>query len=146
MPKLTNREYFLRHNVLARLWDKDKRAYYYLSYQQQRDLHDYYVPTRPLSELELMAHRKRVTKQNPSLPQRAGRAFGAMYRGEFTPVPVTTGRGDKQVFIRGLASPELDIAKLSKLLSSMLKTMTPEERAQVTAEGEKVLSNRKRAA
>jgi hypothetical protein len=78
MPKLTNEDYLKRHDLLAQLWETDSGSYSHLNYQQQHDLHNYYVPTKQLSELELRAHRRKVSKQDHSLPQRASRAFRAL--------------------------------------------------------------------
>jgi hypothetical protein len=146
MPKLTNEDYLKRHDLLGRLWEQNQRAYSYLSYQQQRDLHDYYVPTKSLTDLELLAHRKRVTKQNPSLPQRASRAFAALRQGKVTkPISVSESRG-RQISARALARPEIDAKKLARALLQMAEEMTPEERAKFEAEGERLLGEKKKRA
>ena len=48
--------------------ETDSGSYSHLSYQRQRDLHDYYVPTKSLSELERRAHRKKVSKHEQPAP------------------------------------------------------------------------------
>ncbi len=51
-----------------------------LSPQEQWYLHDYFRPSEQLSDDELLAHRKAISRQRPSLPQSAGRAFNLLVR------------------------------------------------------------------
>lgn len=74
MPRLTNQRYLDINHDLALMWRTDEFTYGTLSPNEQWDLHAYFVPYKSLSEAELIAHRKRISKEQPSLPQRAGRA------------------------------------------------------------------------
>ena len=91
MPKLTNTEYLIRHEMLRRVWGTDYKPFSYLSYQQQRDLHDYYNLSKDSTEEELLKHRAKATKADSSLPQRASRAFLAILRPEDRLQPVAEG-------------------------------------------------------
>ena len=74
MPRLTNQRYLDINHDLSLMWRTDDFTYGTLSPNEQWDLHAYFVPYKSLSEAELLAHRKRISKERPSLPQRAGRA------------------------------------------------------------------------
>ena len=49
-----------------------------LSPTEQWALHSYYEFTKKLSDAELLAHRKAISRVRPSLPQRAGKAFSKL--------------------------------------------------------------------
>lgn len=146
MPKLSNEDYLVRHEMLHRVWGRDARPYSHLTYQQQRDLHDYYAPAKNLSNEELLVHRKRVTRKDPSLPQRASKAFLVMLRPDIQkdPTPVRTDFRGRKITVRSLARPQIGTEKLAVALLDMVGKMTPQQRAALAPEGRKILKERKR--
>jgi hypothetical protein len=147
MAKLTNRQYLSRHARLRHVWNEDHRFFTLLTYQQQRDLHDYFQPTKDWTDQEPIDHRHKVSRADPGIPQRAGRALKAMLRPENQPRPrpaTTTKSRVKNITVHPLAKPELDVEKLAMALVGMIKHMSPEERAELEAEGQKVLDDRSR--
>jgi hypothetical protein len=60
-------------------WQDFSSLYAILSVPHQWQIHDYYQPTKDLTELELRAHRKAVTALEPSLPSASGKSFEKMY-------------------------------------------------------------------
>jgi hypothetical protein len=109
----------------------------HLVFGDQRHLHDYYVPTKDLTDDEVLAHRRTISHAHPSLPHGAGRAYSAFdqvaARRAPQPMPRRVagqkrahhGRG--QVVIRALVQPEIDVRKLSRLLLAMATDAKPTE-------------------
>jgi hypothetical protein len=75
VPRLSNTAYCGRHEFLQRAWYDFQIIYTILSPQAQWDLHDYYRPQDDLSTERLITHREAITKQFPSLPNKAGKSY-----------------------------------------------------------------------
>ena len=75
MPRLRNHDFLKRHDLLAKLWKQAPSSFGLLNPHQQRDLHAYFRSADDLSPVELLAHRQKITKSDPSLPNRAGKTF-----------------------------------------------------------------------
>lgn len=121
-----------------------------LTYNQQRALHDYYLPTKELSDEQLLAHRAKMAADQPSLASVAGKAFRQIER---TYLEVTRGSGGDPVRLRalldshvhytsattvrkgvrirvtGLARPEIDVRMAARAFIEMGKQLAAEERA-----------------
>jgi hypothetical protein len=86
----------------------------FLNYQEQRYLHDYFVPSQDLTDVELIEHRAAVTAECSSLPQCAGRALRQLRLELEAPTPVripagsTRSSGKRQVVVRAIARPEIN--------------------------------------
>lgn len=79
MPRLTTRDYLTIRHSLIDLWnDNDGQAFGVLPGYAQRDFHDYFAPTVPMTDREALDHRKQITEAFPALPQKAGRDFEAL--------------------------------------------------------------------
>lgn len=79
MPRMTLNDYLATRDYLAELWvERDSLGFSALPGQAQRDLHDYFAPSVPMTVHEATIHRQEMTKAFPSLPQRAGRAVEAL--------------------------------------------------------------------
>lgn len=79
MPRLTTRDYLTIRRFLIELWNEnDGQAFGVLPGYAQRDLHDYFAPTVPMTDRDALAHRKQMTRAFSSLPQKAGRDFEAL--------------------------------------------------------------------
>jgi hypothetical protein len=64
-------------------------------------LHAYFVPTKDLSNNELLAHRRVISIEQPSLPQRAGRALAHVKRN--FDMAYQRANGDRKVFRQTLS-------------------------------------------
>ncbi|HVX58722.1 MAG TPA: hypothetical protein VG964_03220, partial [Candidatus Saccharimonadales bacterium] len=94
MPRLSTAEYLQRQQVLNRAWfEFGGRHFAYLSSREQWDLHAYFQPSKHLTKEELIRHRRQITKEQPSLPARAGKAWANLVAGRDTGV---TSSLDKQ--------------------------------------------------
>jgi hypothetical protein len=80
MPRLTNARYIAIHELLKRVWQENPPTFGYLSPEEQWLLHDYFRPSENLTETELIAHRREITAERPSLPHQAGRALADLGR------------------------------------------------------------------
>jgi hypothetical protein len=75
MPRLTTADYLERRHWLANAWRVDQRVFALVSSAEQWTLHDFFVPSWSLTEDELLRYRAKISREQPRLPQRAGRAF-----------------------------------------------------------------------
>lgn len=130
MTRLSNSLYLRQRSRLYDEWfSKDGGAFVMLSPAEQWALHDFYACIKKLSDVDALAHRRNITGIQPSLPQRAGKAFKKI--GVFLdlpprvpePAPVhPDGRrrkipGSKQaISVRGVVRPEIDPERLAKIL------------------------------
>jgi hypothetical protein len=84
-------------------------------------LHRYLVPTATWADAELLAHRRRVTEESPSLPHCAGRALATL-RQAIAPeigqplVPVLVPANKRHVVVHAVARPEVDAQAMSRAL------------------------------
>jgi hypothetical protein len=119
MPRLTNHDFLVLHHALRQLWLDKRLVFGDLTSRQQWELHQYFVPARDMSHAKLLAHRRQVTKEHPSLPQRAGRVIGLLLRGSATP-PVRTTDGDRTISVRAVVKPAPDFRRLQGAIHSHL--------------------------
>ena len=76
MTRLTNTTYLTQHHQLKIEWFSEHGgAFIMLSPTEQWALHRYYEFSKHLTDTELLAHRAALTRAQPSLPHRAGKAF-----------------------------------------------------------------------
>lgn len=147
MPRLSNELYLRRHNFLAKAWQDFARLYTILLPQDQWTVHRYYQPTKDLSDQELLDYRQQVTRDEPSLPARAGRLFVRMNRAFRTAYEYAQGdqlrfydslwqqtagarvhqHGKRQIRIAALARPEPDLEGLARVLVQMAIDQVAEE-------------------
>lgn len=130
MPRLTNTEYLIRQEILKRVWKVKRGDFGYLSFQQQRDLHDYFAASKELTDEELLEHRQDVSKLDPSLPHRASKAFLAFLR---PPKSMATSR----VTVRPIVRPEMDFLDLAEALLDFVDRLPAEERERFAQQGAK---------
>lgn len=118
MPRLTHSDYHLRHTLLSLLWDDAIVAYGQLSYAEQQALHRFFLPTCELDLAELAAYRSYVMKLEPSLPQRAGRAYvrlsQALESGRSLPAPNKVVVRNRTIKLRSVARPDVDTSRLAR--------------------------------
>lgn len=77
MSRLTNHHFIQTHHQLRRLWLHANYVYGHLTATEQWRLHDFFQPSMDLTAAELLAHRRRITAEQPNLPAQAGRALAS---------------------------------------------------------------------
>lgn len=135
MPRLTTRDYLTIRHALIDLWNEnDGQAFGALPGYAQRDLHDYFAPTVPMTDRDALAHRKKMTKAFPSLPQKAGRDFEALranlegrpnrlvdrHHAKTTRTHKVGGR-TRIIRVAAVSRPAIDTHYLAKALLQLLK-------------------------
>ena len=128
MSRLTDADYLSAHYYLKDAWKThDGVAFGLLLWREQRVLHDYFLPSKRISDKALLEHRRLVTKTYPSLPHRAGKALSRCRANveEFNahpPVPYVPGakrqrpKREHRIVVRGVAVAEFDVHKLVRTL------------------------------
>jgi hypothetical protein len=118
MPRLTNPQYLEQRAALHSDWfDQDAYAIAQLDPADQMELHAYYAHTDDLTNEQAIAHRQAKTKQDPSLPQVAGRIYAKirpLLGKRPAPEPFVPGSsrkgspGNIRVEARGILRPHRD--------------------------------------
>ena len=124
MPRLTTKHYREIHHLLNHHWFNDPAPYCHLSANEQWDLHTFFWGYKELSDVALCEHRRTVSKQDCSLPQRAGRALERFnrvveLRTRTEPRQLSFKRAPKgsyKVVAYPLVQPELDLAQLARAI------------------------------
>jgi hypothetical protein len=145
MPRLTDTEYLIRHDMIARVWRGEHSRLSYLTARQQRDLHDYFQTTSTATDEELVIERRRLTEAHPSLPHRASRAFLALLRPSESTLPGAT-RSSKNITVRPVIRPDIDVDHLARALMDLVASLPQEERDRLAEEGRTMRERRERGA
>ena len=138
MTRLTNTTYLTQHHQLKSEWFSESGgAFIMLSPAEQWTLHGYYEFTKHLADDQLLAHRAAVSRAQPSLPHRAGKAFAKLavfaerleiYRA--TPHPSTRKKGAPyEVRVLSQVNPDIDPKAMAKILIEIAKERGREDRA-----------------
>lgn len=121
MSRLTHATYCQRRQRLRHIWDEQNELYGRLSSGDQQALHIFFVPTIEAPDAELRQYRKDVTAIDSSLPQRAGRAYGRIERGERVPrLRLPIGKGERYAYVEMTRRPVPDFHLLSKAVMSIV--------------------------
>ena len=146
MPRLANPDYLAQRRNLIDYWEDEHVAWAYLLPQEQWQLHDFYQPSKYLTDEQGFAHRAEISEQRLSLPQLPGKAYKVIM--SFEPVtrdhlanldPVTKNRKTRKraknhvVKVRALVRPEPDIMKLSRALVDHFESLPEAKREQLIA-------------
>ena len=135
MSRHTDQHYLDTHRQLKRLWQHADSAYGRLTPIEQWQLHDYFQPSKDLTDAELLKHRAEITRKRPALPQQAGKALTKLYAAAATlslqgvrrahqPMPAKYARQKVgQIQVYGVVKPEIDLEKLAKALLEIAKDM-----------------------
>lgn len=126
MPRLTDITYLATHQELRSVWLEDPTRFAILNAREQWALHGYFVPEHDLTDETLLVYRREVTKVDPSLPQRAGRAYTqwqmkktplAEYRKQsHVPVPGKKRTREYEVTVLSLVQPEIDAQRFTRAI------------------------------
>lgn len=137
MPRLTTLNYLHQRATLREEWQlRSGYAFVVLSPTEQFYIHDYFEPTKNLSPLEAVAHRKDMTARRPSLPQQAGRAFARIrpfLNMQLEPRPLkpaserprTWSAGSRHVQVLSQVNPELDPNAFAKIIIELARQGPP---------------------
>ena len=75
MPRLNDSDFLSAHHWLRQCWLHDIGTYAQVLERNQVELHLFFSPSKDWPDEKLLEHRWIMTKDDPSLPQRAGRAL-----------------------------------------------------------------------
>jgi hypothetical protein len=139
MPRLTFNDYLKQRAFLRLAWEQFDQLYSLLTPDQQWALHRYYQPITDDTDEFLKRNRAGVTKQEPTLPARAGRLNAQLHRvyeaslvaasahqstpPKSRPRTRSTGAGltQSRISVRGIVRPTPDLRKLARALAEMAK-------------------------
>lgn len=141
MPRLTNRQYLDRRAFLQMLWDKRRQLFSYLSHRDQIYLHRYYSFLISDSDADHLAHRKWISRKDPSLPQTSGRAYRKLQilvregkiPEEMRSVPDYEGTSRRHITIRSVLRPEPDYERIARSVLDLAVRLASEEEAREKA-------------
>lgn len=125
MTRLTHTTYRLQHHQLRREWlDRHGFAFTMLSPTEQILIHDFYEPSKSLTDCQLRARRVAITKARPSLPHQAGKALiriAPFLDVVLAPLPMP-GHGKPYVAkITSLVNPQIDPARMAQILIAVVR-------------------------
>lgn len=128
MPRLTNPDYLHQRQQLMQLYRDDDAVFSHLAPQAQHDLHVFFQTTNVGTDQELLEERARLTAEDPSLPQRAGRAYAAldMTKPRRERVGVPAGRGG--IRGRGVMRPDPDAEQLARAFLTLAEHLAEQDR------------------
>ncbi|WP_148043351.1 hypothetical protein [Flexivirga caeni] len=133
MPRLTNHTYLHIHHKLRELWVTHPQTLSLVSYRDQLALHRYFSPAIDEPDARHLAHRRWISEAEPSLPQRAGRAYQRLGRAieEAQPAPGAAVRtpadAPRRLRVQGLARPELDVERIAQVIFEQVMTAVEQE-------------------
>lgn len=133
MSRLTDRDYLTAHRQLRALWTSSQQAFAQTTYRDQLALHRYFSPALDEPDDNHLAHRRWISEVDPSLPQRAGRAYQRLQRAMATaqPAPSATVRtppdAPRRLRVQGLARPETDVERIAQVIFEQIMTAVAEE-------------------
>ncbi len=124
MPRLTDTDYLRIRFLLRSNWF-DKHASYFQSLKatEQWDVHDFYAPTRDYTDGQALEHRRKLTRESPSLPHRAGKALRQIERVVLRPraevLALQPDSAKRGIRVHAVVRPEVDTHKLLRFLEQM---------------------------
>ncbi len=115
MSRLTPQTYVTHRHHLQQLWDEDQKSFSILSSPDQAALHAFYAPAINKTYEELVAHRHTIKQTDPSLPNRAGKAYAKLMRGEQAPIThYAEAPYGRRIYLRTVMRPKPDVDLLAK--------------------------------
>ena len=134
MPRLTNSTFLRQHELLRLSRGESHLGFALLNPTEQWDLFRYYLPHQSQPDQTLLEHRVQVTALDPSLPQRAGRAFHHWRRIEATlpayrawvgKQPHSKDQKHRRIKVFSEVNPELDPKKFAEIIIELAKLGPP---------------------
>ncbi len=124
MPRLSNSDYLYSRSELLALLNEKIPIQVHFSYSDQMVLHAYFVPTMQINDEEALAYRKVISKENPSLPNRAGKLMkrvAALRSIDWSRTPRSNGIGpSRRLVVQSLVRAEPDIEKIAGTLIALI--------------------------
>lgn len=123
--RLTDTELAHRRHLLQDCWLQNSKAFSVLTPNEQWDAHRYFAFAQVLEPAQLVAHCRQVTLSDPSLPNRAGKAFRkvedainqqAIVRPPTQPRVKAVRRKRGPIHVRSVVRPEPDYKKYARVL------------------------------
>lgn len=123
-----------RHRLMI-AWEFRPHLIAELELYEQHALHDFFAMSREMYDDDAVTHRQNMTKLEPSLPHKAGRAYGhfeqvvaadrerrAVVQNVVETVPVRGAkRLKKTVRVTALVTSELDVQGLARAIMNLAK-------------------------
>ncbi|WP_137243926.1 hypothetical protein [Plantibacter flavus] len=132
MPRLTDSTYLKQRAYLVGLWDRDGYELTLIRPTEQWELHGFFRLAEPLTDEQALAHRREVTAEDPSLANRAGKAYVrllsevsandarlAAMPASLPPRKKGDPRPTRNITVRTLVRPEIDYKRLAHALYEM---------------------------
>jgi hypothetical protein len=125
MTRLTHSTYSDRRECLREAWIHSQRTFFVLTAKEQWDLHNFYVVTQEMTSPELRLHRRLVKQVDPSLPQRAGRAYAKLERGDWKRIDYAVTPKGRAITIRTLVKPKPDLERYARTILAYVRRRKP---------------------
>lgn len=122
MPRLTGPDFIQTHHQLREWWLEKEILYAHLEPREQWDLHAYFQSSKGMNGEDLLEHRKTAAKQDPSLPQRAGRALSRIRK---CAVPAEKRKRTGHIKVYPLVNPEPDFRQLARAFIAIAELQKP---------------------
>ena len=129
MPRTTPQQQFERYQFIQRVFVEDRSMFADLLALNQWALFGFYKPKSDFTLEQLRGYQAAMAKQEPSLPQRAGRAYreferayaARQARAKLPRIPIVKDRRNSRTrnrnyVVRGLVRDEIDGPKLARVL------------------------------
>lgn len=110
MPRLSIDRYLQLYTALHDAWLSNRQVFGYLPTQDQYYLHRFFQLSHELTSIELVAHRRQVSAEQPSLPHCAGRALARLAEGQ------AEHRQHGRMVVYPVVRPEPDVRRLVTVL------------------------------
>lgn len=142
MPRLTDHTYSTIYQELHSVWVSDPTSIFLLNALEQRALHEYFRFSESLTGTHLIEHRRVVSAENPSLLQRAGRAFRRLhllqpalgtYVAARQAAPVRTKNTPTNMAVFAEVRPDIDPEQIAKILIDVMYEHLARERSERAA-------------
>lgn len=132
---MTDKEYLVRREFLVDAWNFFRGVFTAVSYNQQLEVHRFFQPYKELTDEEALVHRKKISAEEPSLANRAGKLYllieaeAHRLRSQLENEPpqdptkrvrVGTHRGNREVRVVPLAKPKVDAMKMAEALLTLV--------------------------
>jgi hypothetical protein len=156
MPRVTSLEHYRRYQFLHTAWSGFSILYTLFPIEQQWQIHDFYQPSKDLTQDELLIHITRLKETRPALVNQVGKhvrlmmkvfhnvskdlnvseadqtmALSAVIR-QVAPAPISsvTASSSKdrgRLSVRAVARPEIDMKKLTRAFVMLAEEMIEKE-------------------
>lgn len=126
MPRITHLYYSAQREQLCQIWAFSSHKFSLLTPKEQWDLHKHYALTEDMTGPELRLHRRLMKRVDPSLPQRAGRAYAKLQGGDWSKAGTILGIAmERHGLTPSWAWPQVDPATPQRGSDSSVRNTKP---------------------